>query len=73
MDNFFDEYKLYTLAANGKMYDAKSGNVVLSDVVKVIDNYAITRSGSVYCFDNFGINSTGFKTTIYDEWLARMD
>lgn len=74
-------YKLYS---NGDLhsydiYNNCSKGTILTDVVKLFDDYLITRSGSVYTLgksydsvDDKGCISVGVKGCIYDEWLAKM-
>ena len=63
----------YILKTDGKLYDYGTKRQILTDVVKIFDSgyssYAITRSGSLYDLSGEQI---GYKTCIYDEWLARM-
>ncbi len=60
----------YTLSSDGKLCQAGSDNVILSDVAEINDDYAVTRSGTFYKLDG---QSLDYKTVVYDEWLSRME
>ena len=69
---------IYKLCSDGSlyqksMYEENTSDPIMSDVVAITRGYLITRSGTVYCAnDLMKFESTGVKSCIYDEWLARM-
>ena len=64
----YDE-TIYALSSDGKLYDFERDTLILNDVVKICDDYAVTRSGAMYSLNG---SNCELKTQVLDEWSARM-
>jgi len=71
IDTFFGN-TLYTIHTDGKLYKNEGRTLVLNDVVKISGDHLITRSGAVYEIYSMTARE-GYKTIVYDEWLARLE
>lgn len=64
---------VYVLKSDGTLYNYGTSKKLLTDVVRIFEaghtSYAITRSGALYGIEG---DEIGYKTCVYDEWLARM-
>lgn len=64
---------IYELHSDGNLYKHGESKYLLSDVVYVENNFAITRSGSIYRRNyDLLLQETEGKTKVHSEWLERM-
>ena len=68
-----NNYRLYELHSDGKLYKQGDTNYMISDVVHIENGILVTRSGSIYRFDGEQLEPTEGKTKVLNEWLERMD
>lgn len=70
-------YKIHYLKSDGKVIDINTNKFILEDIVCISNEFYITRNGSVYSlyYDNGKVqmNKENSKTTVYDEWLERLN
>ena len=72
------ELVTFVMKDNGDLTMLGKDKVFLSDVVYITEEYAVTRSGSIYRYNQFGVSyteaiKTEGKSYVFDEWLERLN